>query len=112
MEESKDEKIIAEGKGCAFCEKEPAFYVHDQHSFHATCDQHSEFHATFNVVVIQKKLGIITEYPDHFKTCFLCKKELTVPELNSIQPHHYHSSCFEHRGGNIDQKERTNFIEL
>ena len=63
-------------------------YSCDEHRLYAQCPQPD---------VIKKRLGLISEYSDHMKSCSICKEKLTAEELNSISELDFLITCNMHR---------------
>ncbi len=60
------------------------------------CDDHMPYRNSINVVSIQKRLGIISDFPEHLKKCLVCKKYLSQEELSLIDDYTVSHVCLKH----------------
>lgn len=91
-----------ENKYCVICdkkltEKEEAALT--PYSFCYTCDEHRRYHNVFQIGLVKKLLGMMSEqeFKLKYSTCDICKQSLTDEERNTIQIDHFLITCFFHR---------------
>lgn len=81
---------------CAICGNQPSMYL-NAYSTIRVCEKHKEFDKVWQVEIVQKELGIISEYKDEFKKCEICEKQLNEQEVGSLDKYDSHRTCTEHR---------------
>ena len=52
---------------------------------HLVCKEHREYHAIRFIEIVQKRLRIISEYPDNMKKCEICDTPLSISEIDAIE---------------------------
>ncbi len=85
---------------CDICDKPfdlnyPKGYL-SPHSYNSVCDDHKAYHLSANRAHVQKKLNIISDYPDHLKKCLVCDKQLSPEELSVITQDTVNHVCAKH----------------
>ncbi len=62
-----------------------------------TCVDHVKYASIGQPEVVQKSLGIISEYSDKMKTCQICESKLDEIEINSISENDNIITCHKHK---------------
>lgn len=67
------------------------------HDFLVTCEEHAEYAQQFQIEIIQKKLGIIKEFPEGWAQCNICHCDLSQEEIDTIETTDISKTCEKHR---------------
>lgn len=62
-----------------------------------TCVNHKEYREVRMPMIIQKKIGIIDDYPESKKKCIVCSSELNQEELDTLTINDNWVTCNKHR---------------
>lgn len=87
---------------CAICDKkltDDEEFALTPYSFSYTCDKHRQYHNVFQIGLLKKLLGKMSEqeFKLKYSTCDICKELLTDEERNTIFLTDFAITCYKHR---------------